>query len=173
MKINAVSSGTRLEEESRVKPSLVASFECRESVAGHVIFFAAVSCANTYTSLEIPYLSTLGRHREKAPPPPSSSLPSQPRDGHIIISWRHYQEKNSLRSHFSLLRRTRGIKAHFSMVSSPSGNNLNMMLSSLSLSSTTTIIDCSEVLPPVAFKTRSFKGKGWQHSGAMDNTTVE
>jgi hypothetical protein len=43
----------------------------------------------------------------------------------------------------------------------------------LSLSSTTTIIDCSEVLPPVAFKTRSLKGKGWQHSGAMDNTTVE
>ena len=31
------------------------------------------------------------------------------------------------------------------------------------------IIDCSGVLPPLAFKNRSFKCEGWQHSGAMDN----
>jgi len=31
------------------------------------------------------------------------------------------------------------------------------------------IIDCSGVLPPFAFRNRSFKCEGWQHSGAMDN----
>ena len=31
------------------------------------------------------------------------------------------------------------------------------------------IIHCSRVLPPDAFKTPIFKGKGWQHSGAINN----
>ena len=35
------------------------------------------------------------------------------------------------------------------------------------------IIDCSGVLPPPAFKNRSFKCKRWQHSGAMDRGSCE
>ena len=34
---------------------------------------------------------------------------------------------------------------------------------------TNSIIHCSRVLPPLEVKTPIFKGKGWQHSGAINN----
>jgi len=38
------------------------------------------------------------------------------------------------------------------------------------LKRTISIIHCSRLLPPLVFKTPIFQGKGWQLSGAINNT---